>query len=319
MDALKDIYNRSFKTLRLSLLDTCNLSCIYCTCGNEDVKQNYQLSKGRSLPALDLINLIKRLHGVLGLETIRFTGGEPLIHPDLVEIVRSVRDLGMELKLTTNGVLLEKLALPLKEAGITAMNVSLDAIDEGAFFKISRRSNVDRIIKGIEKAKQVGIDIKLNAVIMRGVNEDQILPLSNFAFVNGIKIRFLEIMSMGHLFGNSDDSFFSQQDILTVLSTRYNFTALPRTVSATSNYWKTDEDHTFGIVANESQPFCNDCNRLRLDSFGNIYGCLSDNSPIQLTETDTAEELMVKLQTAMYQKQLLKFKGSKLSMLQIGG
>lgn len=319
MIRLEDTYHRSFKTLRVSLLDTCNLGCIYCTCGNEDSKRNYRSARGRSLTPSTLIDLIKQLHEVLSLETIRFTGGEPLIYPHIIEIVRGVRELGIELKITTNGLLLEKLALPLKDAGVTSMNVSLDAIDEDAFTRISRRSDVSRVIRGIKKAQEAGVDMKLNAVIMRDINDHQILPLSNFAFSNGIKLRFLEIMSMGHLFGNSENSFFSQEDILSLLSTRYNFSPLPRSLSSTANYWKTDEGYIFGIVANESQPFCRDCNRLRLDSFGNIYGCLSDNSPIPLTEADTRDEFQIKLQKAMNQKQLDKFHGSELSMLQIGG
>ena len=319
MVELKDIYNRSFKTLRVSLLDTCNLSCIYCTCGDDDIKQNYQASKSRSLQPADLVSLIRKLHTLLGLETIRLTGGEPLIYPHLIKVIEGVRDLGVDLKLTTNGVLLEKMSRALKAAGITSINVSLDAIDEEVFNTISRRNDVSRIIRGIDAAIGVGIEVKLNAVIMRGVNEDQVLPLADYAFQRNIRLRFLEIMSMGHLHGTDDSRFYSQQALLDQLAARYEFQPLTRSKSSTANYWKTAEGHVFGIVANESQPFCNDCNRLRLDSFGNIYGCLSDNSPIRILETDTTEGLTEKLQKAMNQKQLEKFQGSALTMLQIGG
>jgi len=317
---LRDDFGRKFKTLRVSLINTCNLGCVYCTCGTEDLKENHQLTKEQGLSVDELTAIIAQLHTALELETVRFTGGEPLLYKDVVKIVKSVKQLGISnLKLTTNGLLLENIAADLAAAGINSINVSLDAIDEDIFYKISRRSGIHRILNGIDKAVACGIDVKINSVVMKGLNECQILPLLDFAFERNLKIRFLEIMAMGHLFGQADKHFFSQDEILERIHTKYQFSRLFRTSSSTANYWQTDAGNVFGIVANESEPFCGDCNRLRLDSLGNIYGCLSSNFPISAKNITTEEELTDKLQMAMWQKQAVKFTGSNLSMLNIGG
>ncbi|MEJ6980465.1 GTP 3',8-cyclase MoaA [Pedobacter sp. P351] len=319
MAEIIDSYGRTFKTLRVSLINTCNLGCVYCTFGNDEQKENYKSSKEKSLSPAELGHLIKQLHEVLNLDTIRFTGGEPLLYKELPELVKSVKNSGIDdLKITTNGLLLENMARRLKDAGITELNVSLDAFDEDVFYKMSRRSGINRTFNGIDSAIKAGIKVKINSVIMKGLNESQIIPLLNFAADKGITIRFLEIMAMGHLYGSSDQHFFSQEEILDTINQHYNFKRLSRQHSSTANYWQTDEGHTFGIVANESEPFCSDCNRLRLDSYGNIYGCLSSNHPISIKNIDN-NELVLRLEQALKQKQSLRFAGSELSMMHIGG
>ncbi|WP_069659137.1 GTP 3',8-cyclase MoaA [Arcticibacter eurypsychrophilus] len=320
MVEIRDELGRSFKTLRISLLNTCNLACVYCSCGNEDSKQNHLLAKDKSLSAWELLALVKRLHEQLNLSTVRFTGGEPLLYKNLATFVEGVHDLGInDLKLTTNALLLERLSPSLKAAGLKSINVSLDAIDPLVFFQMSRRHDLTRTLRGIDSALQQGIEVKINSVIMKGLNDNQIIPLLNFAFERGLTIRFLEIMAMGHLFGNSDKHFFSQEDMLQLIGTHHSFMPLLRTTSSTANYWQTTNGNRFGIVANESQPFCLDCNRLRLDTFGNIYGCLSSNHPVPIKEALNPLELEGKIKEALAQKQALKFTGSTLSMLHIGG
>lgn len=319
MAEVRDLYGRTFKTLRVSLINTCNLGCVYCTFGNEEQKENYISFKENSLTPNELSQSINQLHRVLHLETIRFTGGEPLLYKQLPELVMSVKKAGISnLKITTNGLLLESLAHKLKEAGITELNVSLDAIDEDVFYAMSRRSGINRIFNGIDAAIKAGIKIKINSVIMKGLNDSQIMPLMNYASEKALTIRFLEIMAMGHLYGNADKHFFSQQEILSAINKQYKFDRLPRQHSSTANYWQTDTGQIFGIIANESEPFCSDCNRLRLDSYGNIYGCLSSNNPISIKGVDD-EELAIRLNQALKQKQAIKFAGSKLSMMHIGG
>lgn len=319
MVEVRDSFGRIFKTLRVSLINTCNLGCVYCTYGNEELKENYRSAKENSLSAAALSQLISQLHHTLNLDTIRFTGGEPLLYKELPELVRLVSSFGVQnLKLTTNGLLLEGLAPRLKDAGINSINVSLDAIDEDVFFRMSRRSGINRIFAGIDAAQKAGIDVKINSVMMKGLNDSQILPLVNYAFSKGLTIRFLEIMAMGHLYGNADSRFLSQEEILSAIAKQYEFERLPRKSSSTANYWMTSEGNKFGVVANESEPFCSDCNRLRLDSYGNIYGCLSSNHPISIKET-SGDELISRLSEALKQKQALRFAGSELSMMHIGG
>lgn len=317
MQLLTDKYNRHFKTLRVSLLSRCNLSCVYCTMGEDDIKEANHTTP---VAAGELLQTIKKLHEVLQLKTIRLTGGEPLLYHELIPVIKGIKAIGIDdIKLTTNGFLLERMALSIKEAGINSINVSLDAIDEDGFFLMSKRNNVQRVLDGIDAALKAGLQIKINAVIMKGVNDTQLLPLVDYAFERNITIRFLEIMAMGHLHAEPTKYLFTQEDILSAIATKYSFKKKERIHSATANYWQTDTGNTFGIIANNSEPFCQDCDRLRLDSDGNMYGCLSSNHPISLHNVDDRQTLISKLQEAMDQKQSIKFVGSDLSMLHIGG
>ncbi len=318
MPLITDRYDREFKTLRLSLLSRCNLSCVYCTMGEDEVKENN--SHETVVSSQQLLHTIGQLHNILQLETIRLTGGEPLLYHELIPLIKGITAMGIpKVKITTNGFLLERMAVPVKEAGMQSINVSLDAVDEDVFFLMSRRSHVQKILNGIDAALAAGLQVKINAVVMKGINENQILPLLQFAFERNITVRFLEVMAMGYLHEKAAHYLFTQEEILNTISSRYIFKKIKRHKASTANYWQTSEGRVFGIIANESEPFCHDCNRLRLDSNGNIYGCLSSNHPITLNNYDSQSVLLDKLQEAMNQKQALKFTGSDLSMLHIGG
>jgi cyclic pyranopterin phosphate synthase len=295
-----DPHHRTFKNLRVSLTDICNLNCVYCTLGNEEeIIADHRPQQ----PASFFIDLIDK----------------PLLYRELPQLIKGLQQHHIhEIKMTSNGFLLERKAEELKNAGLKSINISLDALDENVFYQITKRSKVDNVINGIDAAINCGMEVKLNAVIMKDLNESEILPLLDFAFKRNIPLRFLEVMAMGHLYNGVEDHFVSQQHILDIISTQYQFSSLPRRSSATANYWETSDGQTFGIIANESAPFCKDCNRLRLDAKGNIYGCLSDNNPIDIVGQDSST-LTNSIQQAMQQKQLYKFVGSELSMLQIGG
>ena len=317
---IKDNYGRTFRTLRVSLLQHCNLGCVYCVAGEDELKQANASPVGGSLAVDELLGIIRRLHAQLGLDHVRLTGGEPLLYPELPALIRGIRNAGIaSVRMTTNGFLLERQASPLREAGLEALNVSLDAVDEEVFFRVSRRHNAARIIRGIDAALQAGLAVKINAVVMRGINDGEVLPLLDLAISRGVPIRFLEVMAMGHLHADADRYLFPQEEILRVIGSRHRLEALPREEGATARYWKTEEGHVFGIIANESEPFCRDCDRLRLDSSGRIFGCLSSNQPIGLGLDEGDEEWRDKLKRALSQKQALRFVGSDLSMLKIGG
>ena len=317
---VSDEYGRAFRTLRVSLLQHCNLGCVYCVAGEDELRQAGSERDGDSLAVGDLLAVIRRLHGQLQLDNIRLTGGEPLLYPGLASLIAGIREVGIgAIRLTTNGFLLERQAAALKNAGLEALNVSLDAIDEGVFFRISRRRSAARVIGGIDAALQAGLDVKINAVIMKGVNDTQLLPLLDFAESRKVRIRFLEVMAMGHLHSHPGQYLVTQDEILQTIGERYRIEPLTREHSATARYWKTERGQIFGIIANESEPFCRDCDRLRLDSHGRIYGCLSSNQPLHLDLEETEQEWSDKLQTALGQKQPLRFTGSELSMLRIGG
>jgi cyclic pyranopterin phosphate synthase len=320
MELIKDHLGRTFKTLRISLINTCNLACTYCSYSNEERGKNLSADKGNALKPKELMSLIVKLHERLNFSTIRFTGGEPLLYKELPALIKGARSLGItDLNLTTNGLLLQKQIPALKAAGLTAINVSLDATDPMTFFMMARRHGLDQTLKGIDAALNAGIAVKINSVLMKGMNHSQVIPLLKYAADKQIIIRFLEIMAMGHLHGKADEYFFSQQEILQLISTQYRFSPIQRKHGATANYWQTEEGNIFGIIANESQPFCTDCDRLRLDVYGNVYGCLSSNHPVPINENLESAELDNRLREALAQKQSTKFTGSKLSMLHIGG
>jgi len=318
-----DIQNRTFKTLRVSLLNTCNLGCTYCV--NEvDEKEGFEGKRNKiqaSVSYIMLAHIIKKLHAILNLETIRLTGGEPTLYRNLVPLVNELTQLNVPVKLTTNGFLLKNVLEKISLNAFDSINISIDALDENVFYKISKRRNLKKILEAIELALAMKIHIKLNCVVIKGVNECQILPLIEYAGKRGISVRFLEIMKMGHLQGQYfNDNFVSENEILDRIHTKYTTYKLSRNQSATANYWLTDTGFKFGIIANETEPFCGDCNRLRLDSFGNLFGCLSDNHPLSIIE-NIDNDLKIKeiLLNALAQKQPVKFKGSPLSMLEIGG
>jgi cyclic pyranopterin phosphate synthase len=338
MQLITDQYGRIFRTLRVSLLSHCNFGCVYCVAGSGDSEPRGDRGSaaegesvveggtpgeggwGRRLEAPELLAVILRLHEQLGLETVRLTGGEPLLYPGLTDVVAGLRSMGIRrIRLTTNGFLLERKAAELKQAGLESINVSLDAVDEAVFARMSRRNSVARVIRGIDAALEAGLSVKLNAVIMEGMNDRQVLPLLEFAFTRGITIRFLEVMAMGHLYHHSERYLVSRQEILRIIGEHYVLTQLAREPSATAQYWLTDRGQRVGIIANESEPFCRDCDRLRLDSSGRIYGCLSSNRPIALGIGETSAVWEEKLREALGQKQAVHFTGSALSMLQIGG
>ncbi|WP_234461992.1 GTP 3',8-cyclase MoaA [Pedobacter segetis] len=313
---ISDHSGRTFKNLRISLLSACNFACVYCTDDNAALP----FSKTDGLSISNLLNQVSKLHHHLNLNSVRLTGGEPLLYPDLGELIKGLSTIGIkEIKMTSNGFLLEKQVQKLAALGLKEINISLDAATEAAFFKMTRRDKFENVKQGIDAALKAGLKVKLNAVIMKGKNDDQIMPLFNFARERNIIIRFLEVMRMGHLHQHQDDYLITQQDILDKIGMYHQFLPLPRKPSATANYWETKDGFTFGIIANSSQPFCQDCDRLRLDHKGNIYGCLSENEPIEISKAVSDNDFEQYLRNALSQKQAVKFTGSKLSMLNIGG
>lgn len=320
MESIRDQYGREFRTLRVSLLSQCNFGCVYCVAAEDELREVHDAGGHHGLAATELLEIIRRLHQQLQLETIRLTGGEPLLYPGLTELVAGIRAIGAcRIKLTTNGFLLERKAAALQQAGLQSVNVSLDAVEEAIFAQMSRRQSLQRVIAGIDAALDAGLEVKLNTVLMKGMNESQVLPLLEFAHARGVTIRFLEVMAMGHLHHQSARYLFSRQEILEVIGKRYGLRPQERQTGATARYWVTDEGHRFGIIANESEPFCKDCDRLRLDSNGNVYGCLSSNHPIALDSREDPGQWKEKLREALEQKQAVRFTGSDLSMLKIGG
>lgn len=321
MTEIIDSFGRTFKTLRVSLTDVCNLACVYCVdpAPKTNTIQEPEPILKTALTIDQFREVVNVLHNILQLENIRLTGGEPTLYRQLIPMLESLGTLNIPIKMTSNGFLLNHKAVELKRAGLTAVNISLDAIDPEVSFKMSKRRNLHKILDGIEKSIEVGLKVKINCVVMKGMNDNQILPLIAYCRERNITVRFLELMQMGHLHQNYEEFFFPEEQILKIISEQYNIVAIPREDNATAKYWITDDQYKIGIISNESDPFCNDCNRLRLDSYGNIFGCLSSNNAINISDCIAdGEDITNRLVQALAQKKM-KFSGSKLSMLHIGG
>jgi len=315
---IQDTYGRTFKTLRVSLTSACNFGCTYCVTGG----MRSDIAAPNALTYVQLAVVIDELHKLLKLTSVRLTGGEPLLYPYLVPLVELLSLKGIEnIKMTTNGFLLKRKAEALAFSGVKEINVSFDAVTPQTFFAVTRRDSLTQVIEGIDAAIENGISVKLNSVIMRGMNEVEILPLLDFAMSRNIPVRFIELMRMGHLYSSDYERyFFSMDEIIDVIRKKYSTNYSYRSPSATAKCWTLDNGYQFGIIANESEPFCSDCDRLRLDSSGNIYGCLSEDKREYIADVIQSEILLTeKLQEALSHKQPFKFKGNEMKMIEIGG
>ncbi|MCG6188846.1 GTP 3',8-cyclase MoaA [Maribellus maritimus] len=325
MAQIEDKLGRRFEKLRISLLNTCNFSCVYCVSddtGDIPLASTDKLSSSeQQLTPDEFAKLIEAVHQLTGLKSVRLTGGEPLLYRNLYSLVQNIRQIGItDIRLTTNAYYLKERATKLFDAGVKSVNISVDAIDKDVFNKIARHPDTSRVFGGIEAAVQAGMNVKLNSVIVRDKNESQIVPLLEYATKLGVKIRFLELMKMGHLYHSENGLFFSEKDILSTIKEKYDIEPLPRKHAETAHYWKTSGGGIFGIIANESTPFCHDCNRLRMDSNGIFYGCLSNAHGEKLAPYINNDFLLTeKLKGLLLLKQPAKFHGSELSMRNIGG
>lgn len=321
MEELCDAYGRSFKTLRLSLTTNCNLGCIYCVDPDKKGTKNLvALSETRPLTTKGFIDAVSALHDVLQLKTLRLTGGEPTLYKELIPLIEGLSSLGIpEIKMTSNGYLLSRHARAYKAAGLSSINISLDALEPEVFFAINKRHALQQTLDGIDAALDAGLEVKINCVLMKGVNDNQIVKILHYCIDRNIAIRFLELMQMGHLHHKYETHFFSESAVLSVIAQQFEFVELPRQKHATAKYYMLKNGYSFGIISNVSDPFCDDCNRLRLDSYGTVFGCLSEDQGISIVDALRNKiHLKEKLNAALLQKKR-QFSGSVLSMQHVGG
>ncbi|WP_299250282.1 GTP 3',8-cyclase MoaA [uncultured Cytophaga sp.] len=313
-DLIQDLFGREFKTLRVSLTSLCNMSCVYCVAPGSI----HETTNKNKLTTTEYLSIIGKIHAKVGLKTIRLTGGEPLLFSEINLLIKGIVELGItDIKLTTNGLRLLSKIDDLVTAGLRSINISLDALDPTVFKNITNVSNIRLVLDGVDAAVNKGVEVKINTVVLKGINDHQIIPLLEYASSRNIAIRFLELMKMGYLHYNETDHFFSMQEIVDKIASVTSIAKMDRATSNTATYWQTSKGVVFGIIANESEPFCSDCNRLRLDSFGNIYGCISATEGIAINNVE-GDGLVDSLNRALHQKQQ-RFTGSEISMKHIGG
>jgi len=285
-DPLRDEFQRPLETLRVSVTDRCNFSCEYCM-PLDPRKPKQFFSGSECLTAGEFIRLIK-IFAQLGVKKVRFTGGEPLLYPDLEFLLRAARETRTinDLALTTNGALLSQKIKSLQAAGLQRLTVSLDSLDPEIFQKIHGGNfTPDKILNGIRAAENAGFTrIKINTVIKRGINDQNILEIIRRFRGTGHIVRFIEFMDTGNCNHWRDDLVVPSREIIATISRQYPLAPIDRQeLSATAqNYRFVDGKGEVGFIAAISAPFCRHCNRLRLASNGQIYTCLFSDRGVDL-------------------------------------
>ena len=269
---LQDTYRRPIKDLRISVTDRCNFRCTYCM----PLDEYEWIARGEILSYEEIARLA-RLFVELGVEKIRLTGGEPLVRKDLEVLVAHLARLGVnDLCLTTNGALLGEKAAGLKAAGLRRLNVSIDTLDPERFRRITQRGELQPVLDGLFHAKSLGFDpIKLNAVIERGVNDDEIIPLVEFARANGFTIRFIEYMDVGNANHWRSERMVPKAEILERIRAHYGVVEVGREDgSAPAVDYTLAGGGDAGVIASVTEPFCFACTRARLTADGKLVTCL---------------------------------------------
>ena len=266
----------------------------------------------------DLSRIVAGIQKTSPLDSVRITGGEPLLVAGTAELISRLKELGIpKVSITTNGLLLEKKLPEVLGAGLDSVNLSLDTVDPEIFRTLTAGGDLSRVLAGLEAALKKGVPLKLNATLVRGINDSQVLPLLDFALKRNLEIRFIELMEMGHLHGRMHDSLFPMSEILEAIESRYSIRPLFRSAGSTARRWQVEGNGIFGIIPNASEPFCHDCDRLRLSSAGQLLGCLSATEGFQV-DPGTGDYTFL-LERAMGQKRRDHFTGSPRSMRSIGG
>ena len=320
---ITDAHGRAFRNLRVSLTAACNYACTYC------VPDGKRLLPARSeLSAADMVRAVRLLIEVAGIDKLRITGGEPLLSPKLDAFLPQVMQLPLkDVGLTTNGQLLKRKAALLLDSGLKRINVSLDTLDPERFRSIARSGDLETVLAGIDAVAEAGMRVKINMVPIRSANHDQILPMLDYCLARGFELRFIELMKMGHLNGSAQyqRDFLGMDEILEMIGEQYEFERTDAPFDSTAVRFEVPGQGVFGVIANESEPFCSACTRLRLSSNGRIYGCLSnakshDIAPLLDGSDDEAvPALAAVLSRALHDKQPLRFSGEVTVMKFIGG
>ncbi|HTM09507.1 MAG TPA: GTP 3',8-cyclase MoaA [Verrucomicrobiae bacterium] len=271
---LSDVYQRPLRDLRISVTDRCNFRCTYCMPLDE-----YEWIDKREILSFEEIARLARLFVRAGVEKLRLTGGEPLVRNNIEKLVAELASIGdvKELCLTTNGSLLAEKAAALKSAGLKRINVSIDTLDREKFRRMTKRGDLDKVLEGLFAAQRQGLEpIKINAVVERGVNEDDILDLVAFAREHRFTMRFIEYMDVGNANEWTSKKLVPKKEIVEKIHARFPLREIGRSngTAPAVDYEFADGGGQVGIVASVTEPFCSTCNRARLTADGKLVTCL---------------------------------------------
>ncbi len=316
MNKLIDPQGRHIHKLRISLLDACNMRCLYCM----PEKREFVPTKD-CLSAIEIKNISSDLVD-LGIDEIRLTGGEPLLRSDIREIIEGLSDLKLnKLGLTTNAIKLKKNLAWLSKTNCKSLNISLDSLNAKKFFDITKTNLFESVLESILMAKEMGFHVKLNTVLMKGVNDDEILDFLEFSAKHDIEVRFLELMKIGVVLPVFDSLFISADEATNIIKEKWKLKSLTVPIDSTSFNFLGESDigmAKFGFIASESKPFCNGCSRLRLGPEGQLRPCLMTNHGPSLKGLDK-DGIHTVLKEIMPLKPTDRVKELDQPMYQIGG
>jgi GTP 3',8-cyclase len=282
--SLIDTYGREIKKLRVSLTDQCNLRCLYCMPVNSSFMDDRNF-----LSPDELVSIVTELQE-RGLVEVRLTGGEPLVRRNFREIIQRLSLLNLKkLSLTTNGILLDEYFDDLKASRIFSLNISLDSLRPETFKKISYRDHFSRVMRNIEKAKELGFLIKINMVLMKGINDHEVKDFVEFSEKLQVEVRFLELMRIGVACSSQKDQFISAREVIHHLQKQYTLTPVHKDKDSTSYNFLTNTKAHIGFIASESEPFCGHCSRWRLSADGKLKACLLKEDARSLKNTTSVD------------------------------
>lgn len=266
---LTDTFGRIHNYLRISLTDNCNLRCTYCM-----PEDDYDFTPASQLMQVDEIYALARIFVEAGVTKIRLTGGEPLVRKDAADIIKRLSTLPVELTMTTNATRLHLFLDTLKEAGVRSLNVSLDTLHADKFILLTKRDQFDQTYQNIMLGLEQGLHMKINVVVMKGINDMEILDFVDLIKTMPLHVRFIEFMPFS---GNHwrSDKVVTLQEMLQIIDTKHTFTPISREKHATTKAYQIDGfAGTFAVISTMSANFCGDCNRLRLTADGKMKNCL---------------------------------------------
>lgn len=311
---LIDPHQRHIHKLRVQLTDACNFRCFYCMPENIKFKAKKDL-----LTPEEIYNICKILNKSFGVDEIRLTGGEPTIRPEFNEIVNLLSNLEVKkLGLTTNGYILNDKLDFLKSTNCKNINISLDSLNKDKFNKITKGNYFDRVYNSILRAKDQGFNLKINVVLLRGFNDQEINDFILFSSKYEIEVRFLELMKIGMAYETNNDLFISAKEVIKEIKKSENLTPVKMSKDSTSFNYVTSNGAKIGFIASESMPFCGTCSRLRLTSTGKLRACLMSESGIDL-RGKTPDEYKDIIYSVIAMKPIERIHHIEQVMNQIGG
>jgi cyclic pyranopterin phosphate synthase len=270
-EPLVDTFGRVHTDLRISVTDRCNFRCAYCM--PEEGMQ--WLNRSDVLTFEEMERIARVLVERFGIRSIRLTGGEPTVRAHIAVLVRKLAALGVDLALTTNGATLPLVAHDLHDAGLERINVSLDTLRADRFLKLTRRNELDRVVEGIDTAVATGFDpVKVNNVLMRGINDDEVVDFLRFGREHGVEIRFIEFMPLDAQGEWSSERVVPATEILERAAEHFDFEPVVRGHEPAERFRYSDGSGAFGVIASVTRPFCGSCDRIRLTADGQLRNCL---------------------------------------------